>query len=299
MRDDGGNLVSSSMPAATSVLAGSGAGDLAASPFCHLASHNALPPDYYDTLQQLFPDDQAILRGRLDDTGNAVARLSSIDIMGNPAIAPAWQEFVAFHTSDAFWVDIVRVFGTALRQAHPEAERKAGKRFEDWHTTRRGDAADLDVRLECQFVINTPSGPFQAPSSVKTQHVDKRSTLLSALLYFRDNVDASNGGDLELYAWMRHPRFVDRRRMVLPSDVARERTIPYAPNTLVAFVNSPCAVHGVSPRSVAPVARRYINFIAEVPFRLFNTPQMGFIGRFLHRRELPLVGSRKIAGDSY
>ena len=145
MRDDGGNLGSSSMPAATSVLAGSGAGDLATSPFCHLASHNALPPDYYDTLQQLFPDDQAILRGRRDDIGNAVARLLSTDIMGNPVIAPAWQEFVAFHTSDAFWVDIVRVFGTALRQAHPEAERKVGKRFEDWHTTRP-EAYDLAIR---------------------------------------------------------------------------------------------------------------------------------------------------------
>ena len=85
----------------------------------------------------------------------------------------------------------------------------------------------------------------------------------------------------------------------MPSDVARQRTILYAANTLIAFVNTPYAVHGVSPRSAAPVTRRYINFIAEVPFKLFNTPQMGFIVRFLHRRQLRLVGSRKIPGDSY
>jgi hypothetical protein len=219
--------------------------------------------------------------------------------MNNPAIAPACREFVAFHTSGVFWTDVVRVFGPALRQAHPSAERKAGRRFEDWRATRRGDAADLEVRLECQFVINTPTKPSQLPSSVKTQHVDKRNTLFSAMLYFRDDADASNGGDLELYAWTRPPRFVDRRRMVLPSDVARERTIRYAPNTLVAFVNSPYAVHGVSPRSTAPVARRYINFIAEVPFRLFELERIGLIGRFCHRRQLPLIGSRKIPGDRY
>lgn len=299
MRNDGDNGGSSSMPAAASVLAGSGTSDLATSPFCHLATHNALPPDYYDTLQKLFPDDQAILHGRADEMGNAAARLTSVEIVDNPAIAPAWREFVAFHTSDAFWADLVRVFGTALRQAHPDAERQAGRKFEDWRTTRRGDATDLEVRLECQFVINTPTNSSQAPSSVKTPHVDKRNTLFAALLYFRDDADASSGGDLELYGWTRPPRFVNRKRMILPYDVSRERTIPYAPNTFIAFVNTPYAVHGVSPRSATPVARRYINFIAEVPFNLFELQRIGFVDRLRHRRQVALVGSRKIPGDQY
>jgi hypothetical protein len=99
MRNDGDSFGSSSMSAATSVLAGSWASDLATSSFCHLATCNALPPDYYDTLQKLFPNDRAILRGRTDDTGNAVARLTSVEITDNPATAPACREFVAFHTS--------------------------------------------------------------------------------------------------------------------------------------------------------------------------------------------------------
>jgi hypothetical protein len=87
--------------------------------------------------------------------------------------------------------------------------------------------------------------------------------------------------------------------MILPSDVARERTVPYASNTLVAFVNSAYSIHGVSPRSAASLARRYINFVAEVPFNLFNTPRVGPLDRLLHFRQLPHLGSRKIPGDRY
>ena len=299
MRDDGGNLGSTSTPAATSVLAGSRASDLATSPFCHLASRCALPPDYYDALQKLFPSDEAILRGRPDVMGNAVARLSSTEIKDNPAIAPAWREFVAFHTSDAFWKEIVRVFGTAVRQTHPDAERKAGKKLEDWRVSRRGETEELDVSLECQFVINTPPSPGQPLSTVKTPHVDKRTTLFAALFYFRDDTDTSNGGDLDLYAWTRRPRFLNLNRMVLPSDIAHERTVTYAPNTLVAFVNSAYSLHGVSPRTATSVARRYINFVAEVPFHLFHMRRVGLINRLIHRRELPHLGSRKIPGDQY
>jgi hypothetical protein len=295
MKDDGDNLSSS----ATSILAGSRASDVATSPFCHVTSQRTVPPDYYDTLQKLFPDDQAILRGRPDAMGNAVARLSSNEILEDPAIAPAWRAFVAFHTSDAFWAEIVRVFGAAMRQTHPDAERKAGKKLEDWRVTRRGETEELEVSLECQFVINTPPSPGQPLSTVKTPHVDKRTTLFAALFYFRDDTDTSNGGDLDLYAWTRRPRFLNLNRMVLPSDIAQERTVPYAPNTFVAFVNSAYSIHGVSPRSAAPVARRYVNFVAEVPFHLFHMPRVGFIDRWIHRRELPHLGSRKIPGDKY
>jgi hypothetical protein len=39
--------------------------------------------------------------------------------------------------------------------------------------------------------------------------------------------------------------------------------VPYRPNTLAFFVNAPKAIHGVTPRSVTPVPRRYVNFLGE------------------------------------
>jgi len=40
-------------------------------------------------------------------------------VVGNESIAPVWRDFFAFHTSQAFWNDIVRVFGAAIRDACP------------------------------------------------------------------------------------------------------------------------------------------------------------------------------------
>jgi len=71
--------------------------------------------------------------------------------------------------------------------------------------------------------------------------------------------------------------------------------VPYAANTLAAFVNSARAAHGVTPRAPSPLPRRYVNFIAEVPFPLFETTMLGRIRRLLHWR----LGSRDIGGDRY
>ena len=42
---------------------------------------------------------------------------------------------------------------------------------------------------------------------------------------------------MELYAWNREPRFL-KPRLILPSDIELHGQVPYAANTLVAFVNS-------------------------------------------------------------
>jgi hypothetical protein len=96
----------------------------------------------------------------------------------------------------------------------------------------------------------------------------------------RTDDDQAAGGDLDLYRWRRSPRFV--RHRVLSADVEHAKTVRYAPNTYVAFVNSPWSVHGVSPRAVTSVPRRYVNFIAEIPARAFATPQLCGPRRWWH-----------------
>jgi hypothetical protein len=123
--------------------------------------------------------------------------------------------------------------------------------------------------------------PVTKRSSVKTPHVDKYDKIFSALFYMRAHDDRTTGGDLDLYRWRRAPRFLKHR--VLPDDVEHMKTIAYAPNTYVAFVNSPQSVHGVSPRDVTTVPRRYINFIAEVPVRAFEPRQANLWHRWRHR----------------
>jgi hypothetical protein len=269
---------------------------LNAAPYAHVVRAPALPEAAYRRLAVEFPGPETILGGRKDAVANAAARLPAMKVLDNPEISAGWRDFFAYHSSAAFWQDIVRVFGPALRSAFPGIEDRAGRPLEDWRAGPRGLGDDGEIRLDCQFVINTPA---RRPSSVKTQHVDKRTTILSMLLYFRDPEDRSEGGDLEVYAWKRDPRFLPFQRMILPKDLELKRVVKYAPNTLVCFVNSAQAPHGVSPRRNAELPRRYINFICETPFKAFATPEIGLAERIIHWPQIRKLGLRSVGGDRY
>lgn len=278
-----------------SILASALPSHVATEPFAHLLEKDVLPADLYRRLQALFPKAETILGSRRKVIENAAARLPAVKVLDNPEIAPEWREFFAVHTSQIFWADIVRVFGASLRATLPRLEEQLGRPLEDWRVGVRGADGQADLRLECQFVINTPGA---RTSSVKTPHVDKRQTIFAALYYLRDPEDESEGGDLEFYVWKRAPRFLSYR-MILPEDVEPSCLVPYSPNTLACFVNSPQSVHGVSPRGPSTKPRRYINFIAELPFKAFTTPAMGLPARLLHWQQVRQISRRSVGGDRY
>jgi hypothetical protein len=278
-----------------SLLASASPSDLVREPFAHLVSKAALPAELYRTLDASFPSAETILAGRAAEIENAAARLPAFKVLANPAIAPEWREFFGIHTSAIFWQDIVRLFGDSLRSTFPRLEERAGRRLEDFRVGVRGADIEADLRLECQFVINTPG---TRTSSVKTPHVDKRQTLFAALYYFRDPEDRAEGGDLEFYRWQRSPRFLNYR-MILPQDVAPIGAVPYGPNTLACFVNSAQSVHGVTPRGPSVRPRRYINFIAELPFKAFATRSMSIPARLLHWPQIRQISRRSVGADRY
>ncbi|MEO6366004.1 MAG: hypothetical protein ABIO38_08170, partial [Luteimonas sp.] len=55
-----------------------------------------------------------------------------------------------------------------------------------------------------------------------------------------------------------------------PCDVELAATVPYSSNTLVLFLNSLQAVHGVTPRQVTPRTRYFFNLVGEIPVPLFD-----------------------------
>ena len=272
-----------------SLLHNLGAADISDRPFSHIAATQVLAPDRYDALQATFPSPEKMAGGSVPAMENAALRLSSKAVLGDTAITPDWRAFFDYHTSASFWSDIVRVFGDRLRAAHPGLEQRVGKPLQDFTVGRRGEKSPADIRLECQFVINTP---LRHASSVKTPHVDKRETLFAGLFYMRSADDGTPGGDLDLYEWKRAPRFL-RYRMILPRDVAPVGSIPYAANSFAGFVNSPAAVHGVSPRLPTEHVRRYINLVAEVPFHLFRTPLISLPAAIASWKDLRQIGWRK------
>lgn len=258
--------------------------DIITEPYAHYTRADVVPAPLYQELAAEFPSLATIVNERADIGSNEAVRMTVKQVLGDRRISPLWREFFEYHTSAEYWRDVTRLFAQHFRREFPELEERVGRAYEDWRVMPRGFAGDADVRLDCQFVMNTP---VKRKSSVKTAHVDLCDKIFSALFYMRDPRDTSQGGDLDIYDWRRQPRFVKHRTLM--RDVELVKTVPYRANSYLCFVNSAEAVHGVSPRDTTDVPRRYINFIAELPVKAFEPKQLGRLQRFWYASEVDLA----------
>lgn len=235
-------------------------------PFPHLVVPDALPTDLYEELERSYPA-LADVAGPGPLANNRLYKLAAAEVVASPRIAPLWREFFAYHTSAEFFRRIHALWDDVMAALHPGIRDAFGKAPEDFATVlrqpgKRGNVANFaaDVALDCQFGMNSP---VMTPTSVRGPHLDNPAKLFAALLYFRQADDSSTGGELELYRVKPGQRPVARGSRVKPEAVEVAERVAYAPNTLVMWLNSPWAIHGVSPRSVTPTPRRYINFLGE------------------------------------
>jgi hypothetical protein len=258
--------------------------DVVTEPYAHYTRTEVVPAALYQELAADFPTLAVIVNERADIGSNEAVRMTVKQVLSDRRISPLWREFFEYHTSPDYWRDVTRLFADHFRREFPGLEERIGRAYEDWRVVPRGYAGDADVRLDCQFVMNTP---VTRKSSVKTAHIDLCDKIFSALFYMRDPRDQSQGGDLDIYDWRREPRFVKHR--ALNRDVEVVKTVPYRANSYLCFVNSPQAVHGVSPRDTTDVPRRYINFIAELPVKAFEPKQLGRLQRFWYASEVDLA----------
>lgn len=261
--------------------------DVIDSPYAHLIQDSALSVDVYSALEAAFPSLQDIVGTTGSYGSNEAVRMTARQVLTEKRVSERWVEFFAYHTSQDYWRQIVRVFAPSFRREFPDLEDRVGRPYEDWRVVPRGYEGDADIRLDCQFVMNTPVREY---SSVKAPHIDLCDKIFSSLFYFRDESDRTSGGDLQLYSWHREPRFLKHR--ALQTDISLAKTVTYAANRIVSFVNSDKAVHGVSPRSVTDVPRRYVNLIAELPILAFQPKQMS------HWRKLWLSKSARLTANN-
>ena len=239
-------------------------------PFPHIWIREALDPAYYAELAESFPSVERIAgNGALPN--NQVFRLQASDVLADAAMPAICRDFFSYHCSGPFLEEMTRFWSAAIAHEYPDIEARFGKPLEELSCRLRHyrsgkppeslrENMHSDVTLDTQFVVNSP---VTQVSTVRGPHLDKPYKLFAGILYMRLPNDDSTGGDLHLYrAKAGKPRF-DRRqhlddRFVVPFD-----EVPYEANTLVLWLNTPSALHGVSPRSKTNVPRRYINFIAE------------------------------------
>jgi len=152
--------------------------------------------------------------------------------MQQSLLAAHWKQFIAYHTSQAFYDEVAELFAEGILRYRPDlyalaarlqnikdapedgaggsgdtaASENVRKYYELANITSlravRGRGAgvnlrDADVKLECQVGINSPSS--RGGTSVRGPHVDRRGELFAGLLYLKHPRDNSRGGDLRVF----------------------------------------------------------------------------------------------------
>ena len=199
---------------AHSVLANVTPDQVRLEPYPHIVVDDCLPPAYFQELAANYPSNDVILdycrthQDRLFNFVEGTARandrydVSAYQALDHPEpLSEAWLKFIQYHTSSAFFSEVVNVCGDAIRRVYPALEDTIGRPLEAMTTGVRY-RSDCDISLDCQIGINTPA---ESRSSVRRVHVDAREELFAILLYFRDPADDTEGGNLEICRW-KNPR---------------------------------------------------------------------------------------------
>jgi len=246
----------------------------------YIVIDDALPADYYAELVSTFPDDSYIAGGT-DFGMDKVHRRSARNVIGDEALPFVWREFFLYHSSQAFFDEVRALWRTEIAQFHPKLERTIGKPIESFTVDRRfpgkaknADNQAADIVLDCQFSINRS---VEEENTVRGPHLDSPYKLFAGLFYMRTPSDTSTGGDLEFFRLKKGKYPKPKPGRINPDEVEHVELVSYAANKLVMFLNTPLSIHGVTPRSVCPQPRRYINLLGEcykgVPNDFFTTPE--------------------------
>jgi hypothetical protein len=235
-------------------------------PYPHICVQDALAPDYYAELDAAYPQIQTIA-GPGPYANNRLYNLRAQHVLDNPGIPKIWRDFFAYHCSQEFLKEAVAFWRPAIDQAFPDLEDRFGKPLTELTAAMRQRGrtktpANLlaDCMLDCQFGVNSP---VTQTTSVRVPHVDNPAKLFAGILYFRSRDDRSTGGDLNLYR-LKSDRYYHTKDLDVPERfIERVKQVPYSANTLIMWINVPHSLHGVTPRSVTDIPRRYVNFVSE------------------------------------
>lgn len=251
---------------AQSVLKNLDPAEIRQEPFPYLIVHDALDPDYYAELEAAYPALERVA-GPGPLANNKLYSRSAPDILADEGIPQVWRDFFSYHSSQAFLEECLAFWAEPIAREYPDIERRFGKSLAELTAgVRQGgrektsENLQADVMMDCQFCMNSP---VTEVSSVRVPHVDNPAKLFAGILYFRRADDESDGGNLNLYR-VSDDRYYHDRKLNVPEDfIEAVDQVPYRANTIILWLNTPRSLHGVTPRSVTEVPRRFVNFIGE------------------------------------
>ncbi|NJN48003.1 MAG: hypothetical protein HC808_17715 [Candidatus Competibacteraceae bacterium] len=140
---------------------------------------------------------------------------------------------------------------------------------------------DKTILLDAQISGNTP---VRRPTSVRPTHIDLGNKLFSGLFYLRQDDDPTQGGDLTLSRFRSDTVQRAEKLACFEGVYVKDRytevvkTVRYAKNTLVLFLNTLDSLHGVTVRESSSYCRLFLNLVGEVnavlyPVGNFPTPK--------------------------
>jgi len=248
------------------VYDGASRADIVRDPYPHLVIENVLPEADYKLLEETFPTVEYIARNETI-VNNRTYLASSERVLADPRTPEPWRAFFEAHTQRSLFESAMKLWQADIERLHPDLEANFGKGLDDFVVARRSEgkgAAEAnrraDVVLDCQFGVNSPVTEL---SSTRGPHVDSGAKLFSSLLYFRSEDDDSTRAEYELYRLKGKPYPRSKMKHIPDRFIEPVRSIPYRPNTLLTWINHGTSVHGVSPRSVTPIPRRYVAISGE------------------------------------
>lgn len=237
-------------------------------PFPHIVLPDAVDPGLCDELLRTMPSLEALSKGHPLGS-NRQYLMRSEESLPSDEVSDAWKTTIRAGLSVDFLGRVLRLFAPHIRQTYPNFEKRFGPLSELSGVPRplpRGSRGKIGV--DAQIGINTP--PLVDGTSVRGPHLDLPNKVFVALLYLRAEGDRSTGGELQ-FSVPAQPVTACGPKYNLPPDRVRiVRTIPYQRNTLVIMLNTPHSWHGVSPRSVTPFSRNYLNLVGEMSEPLFQ-----------------------------
>lgn len=238
--------------------------DVELSPFPHIVIDNCLPEEIYKELANCYPTRDYYTQGNLEGENERIkVRLNEIlDV--NSKVPSVWSDFFKNHISEAFYIKLLELFGSQIKASIPDIEDSLSRKLEEATLSVHRPNEKItthDLLFDHDLGINTPSSRI---SSVRGPHIDGLEKLFGGVMYFRMDSDDAEGGDLGLYSWKTEKPIFYRYTEALPADVILEKTVSYKPNTVVLWLNSPNALHGVSARSPSSLDRRLVYFSARM-----------------------------------
>jgi hypothetical protein len=225
-------------------------------PYPHICISDALPIDIYDELESTFPEELVCDTPALD--GGITHRYKSNQALFNKEIPQIWKDFFYFHTSQEYFRSCIRLFEPYLEINYPNLLDLAMKSA----VTVRNVNNSGHFVTDCQYVVHEP---VDQSGTSRTPHLDNPVEIYAGLLYMRNPLDTSKGGNFTLHQVTYEIQEVHKKlgRAVPKHHHNPVAEIPYERNTFCMFLNVKNSVHSVTPRIQPKFRRRSVNIIGE------------------------------------